>query len=98
MIGLSGIQHLEDDSREVSRAVWPEHHSKRKQGSPKLTSLNTEKIPRCLVFFTASSIHGRQVALLQNFCCCFLSWSEGVFSFVTPICGQALGRNGVSWA
>ncbi|KAJ1071221.1 hypothetical protein K5549_020314, partial [Capra hircus] len=41
VIGLSGIQHLEDDSREVSRAVWPEHHSKRKQGSPKLTSLNT---------------------------------------------------------
>ena len=41
VIGLSGIQHFEDDSREVSRAVWPEHHSKRKQGSPKLTSLNT---------------------------------------------------------
>lgn len=44
-MGLFGIQHLENDSREVSRAVWSDHHSKREQGSPKLTSVNTLLYP-----------------------------------------------------
>lgn len=45
VMGLFGIQHLENDSREGSRAFWSDHYSKREQGSPKLTSVNTLLYP-----------------------------------------------------
>lgn len=58
-----GIQHPEDDSREVSRKIWPDHRSKRVQGSLKLISVNTlfhpplKISPYSLVVFSHCSRH-----------------------------------------
>lgn len=75
--GLFGIQHLEDDSGEVSRAAWSDHYSKREQGSPKLISVNTLLHPPLkisqgsLLVFSHCSHHTAGQTMLHTFCACF---------------------------
>lgn len=101
--GLFGIQHLEDDSREVSRVAWSDHHSEREQGSPKLISVNTllhppwKISPSSLLVFSHYSQHTAGQATLHTLCACFLTKSAGVFLCPHRMGAQAKGGSSV-WA
>lgn len=101
--GLFGIQHLEDDPKEVSRVACSDHHSKREQGSPKLISVNTLLHPplkisqSSLLVFSHCSQHTAGQATLHTFCACFLTKSAGVFLCSHCISAQAMGGSSV-WA